>query len=69
MAATLVLFQRPDAYGQGIGGLAEVPMTTATDGANVDQDCTSNLEEPADDIVGCNNGFVTLSDLTLQAAA
>lgn len=24
MAATLVLFQRPDAYGQGIGGLAEV---------------------------------------------
>ena len=52
-----------------IRGLVEVPMSTGTDGAIVDQDCTSTLEDPADDIVGFNNGFVTLSDLTLQAAA
>lgn len=52
-----------------IRGLVEVPMSTGTDGAIVDQDCTSTLEDPADDIVGFNNGFVTLSDLSLQAAA
>jgi hypothetical protein len=45
----------------------EVPMSTSTDNAIADQDCTSTLEDPADDIIGFNNGFVVISDLTLQA--
>lgn len=44
-----------------IRGLAEVPNTTATEQAIVEQDCTSTLTDPADDIVAFNNGFVALS--------
>lgn len=51
-----------------IRGVVVVPMSTATDGAIADQDCTSTLENPSDDIVAFNNGFVSLSDLTLQPA-
>jgi 5'-nucleotidase len=53
----------------GIRGLVDVPMSAETDGAIAEQDCTSTLEDPADDIVGFNNGFATVSDLTLEAAA
>jgi 5'-nucleotidase len=52
-----------------IRGVAEVPMSTGTDGAIADQDCTSTLEDPADDIVAFNNGFVSLSTIALQPAA
>ena len=52
-----------------IRGVVDVPMSTSTDGAIVAQDCTSTLENPPDDIVAFNNGFVSLSDLTLQPAA
>lgn len=50
-----------------IRGVIEVPMSTSTDNAIADQDCTSTLEDPADDIIGFNNGFVVITDLTLQA--
>lgn len=50
-----------------IRGVIEVPMSTSSDNAIADQDCTSTLEDPADDIIGFNNGFVVISDLTLQA--
>ena len=53
----------------GIRGLEEVPMSAETDGAIAEQDCTSTLEDPPDDIVAFNNGFATVSDLTLEAAA
>lgn len=53
----------------GIRGLVDVPMSAETDGAIAEQDCTSTLEDPADDIVGFNNGYATVSDLTLEAAA
>jgi 5'-nucleotidase len=52
-----------------IRGIAVVPMSSGTDGAIVAQDCTSTLEDPADDIIAFNNGFVSLSDLTLQPAS
>jgi 5'-nucleotidase len=48
-----------------IRGEVDVPMSTSTDGAIAPQDCTSTLEDPADDIVAFNNGFVTLSDVTV----
>ena len=51
-----------------IRGEVEVPVSTSTDGAIAPQDCTSTLEDPADDIVAFNNGFVTISDVTLQPA-
>ena len=44
-------------------------MSTGNEGAIADQDCTSALEDPSDDIVAFNNGFVTLSDLTGSQAA
>ena len=47
----------------------EVPMAASTEGAIADQDCTSTLENPADDITAFNNGFVTLSEVTIQAPA
>jgi 5'-nucleotidase len=50
-------------------GLLEVPMSSSPDGAYEDPDCTSTLEDPADDIAGFNNGFVVISDLTLEPAA
>lgn len=52
-----------------IRGVIEVPMSAESDGAIADQDCTSTLEDPADDITAFNNGFVSLSDLPLRAAA
>ena len=51
-----------------IRGEVEVTMSTASDGALTDQNCESTIEAPADDITAFNNGFVTLSDLTLTAA-
>ncbi len=50
-------------------GLLELPMSSSSDDAYVDPDCTSSLEDPADDIAGFNNGFVVISDLTLEPAA
>jgi 5'-nucleotidase len=52
----------------GIRGVVEVPMSTATEGAIVEQDCTSTLEDPADDITAFNAGFVTISDLEVEPA-
>lgn len=52
-----------------IRGVVEVPMSDQTEGAIADQDCTSDLEDPADDITGFNNGFVTISVLELEPAA
>lgn len=49
-----------------IRGEVDVPMSTSTDGAIAPQDCTSTLEDPPDDITGFNNGFVTLSDVTVE---
>lgn len=51
-----------------IRGVVEVPMSGSTDGAIAAQDCTSTLADPADDITGFNNGFVVISDLTLEPA-
>ena len=47
----------------------EVPMSASGEGAIADQDCTSTLQDPADDITAFNNGFVTLSEVTVQAPA
>jgi 5'-nucleotidase len=47
----------------------EVPMSESGEGAIADQDCTSTLQDPADDITAFNNGFVTLSEVTIQAPA
>jgi len=52
-----------------IRGVVEVPMSAGSDGAIADQDCTSTLEDPVDDITAFNNGFVSLSNLPLRAAA
>ena len=71
-AATTVLLESlnvPVCTDGEIRGEIEVPMSTSSDGAIADQDCTSTLEDPADDIVAFNNGFVTISDVTLRAAS
>lgn len=49
-----------------IRGVVEVPVAGTTDGAIAPQDCTSTLEDPADDITAFNNGFVTISDVTVE---
>lgn len=49
-----------------IRGELEVPMSEATDGAIADQDCTSTLEDPTDDITAFNNGFVTISEISVE---
>jgi 5'-nucleotidase len=46
----------------------QIPVSTSTEGAIAPQDCTSTLEDPADDIEAFNNGFVTISDVTLEPA-
>jgi 5'-nucleotidase len=48
-----------------IRGVVEVPMSTVSDNAIAEQDCTSTLVDPPDDITAFNNGFVSISDLTL----
>ncbi len=52
-----------------VRGVVEVPMSTSSDGAIAVQDCESELEDPTDDIVAFNNGFVTLSVLSLEPAS
>lgn len=47
----------------------EVPMSASQEGAIADQDCTSTLQNPLDDITAFNNGFVTLSEVTVQVPA
>ncbi len=48
-------------------GVARVPMSTSTDGAlEPQQDCTSTLTDPPDDIVAFNNGFVSLSSADVE---
>lgn len=72
LSGTALLLQNlnvPVCTDGGIRGLEEVPMSPETDGAIAEQDCTSTLEDPPDDIVAFNNGFATISDLTLQPAA
>jgi 5'-nucleotidase len=45
-------------------GVADVPLAPeGTEGVIAPQDCASTLEDPPDDIVGFNNGFVTLTEL------
>lgn len=56
--------------GQGeLRGVIRVEMSTSGDGAYTkgEQDCTAVMDAPADDITGFNNGWVTLSTLTLVA--
>jgi len=45
----------------------QVPMSASNEGAIADQDCTSTLENPPDDITAFNNGFVTLSEVAIKA--
>ena len=52
-----------------IRGELEVPLSPSGDGAFQEQDCTSTLEAPTDDITAFNAGFVTLSDLPPVAPA
>ena len=48
-------------------GVARVPMSTSTEGAlELQQDCTSTLADPPDDIVAFNNGFVSLSSADVE---
>ncbi len=47
-------------------GEIEVPMSEATEGAIADQDCTSTLADPTDDITAFNNGFVTISEISVE---
>lgn len=56
--------------GQGeLRGVIRVEMSTSGDGAYTkgEQDCTAPMDPPADDITGFNNGWVTLSTMTLVA--
>ncbi|CAN5764077.1 5'/3'-nucleotidase SurE [soil metagenome] len=46
-----------------IRGLEEVPVGSDGSQAIVDQDCTSTLEDPGDDLAAFNNGFATLTVL------
>ncbi|WCO65580.1 5'/3'-nucleotidase SurE [Iamia majanohamensis] len=46
-----------------VRGLEEVPVGTDGSQAIVEQDCTSTLEDPADDLEAFNNGFATLTVL------
>lgn len=46
-----------------VRGLEEVPVGTDGSQAIVEQDCTSTLEDPADDLEAFNNGFASLSVL------
>ena len=50
-------------------GFVEVPQAPAgTEGVVAIQDCASSLEDPADDVVAFNNGFVTLTALPVPTA-
>lgn len=56
--------------GQGeLRGQIRVEMSTTGEGAYTkgEQDCTAQMDPPADDITGFNNGWVTLSSVTLVA--
>jgi 5'-nucleotidase len=50
-------------------GLVDVPLAPeGTEGVIAQQDCASTLEDPSDDIVAFNNGFVTLTELPVPTA-
>lgn len=56
--------------GGELRGVAEVTMSTSTDGAfEPNQNCKSTVPAPADDITAFNNGFVTLSNATPTSAS
>lgn len=51
-------------------GVVRVPMSTSSEGAlELQQDCTSTLADPPDDIVAFNNGFVSLSAADIEPPA
>lgn len=51
-----------------IRGIVEVANSPSTEETIVEQDCTSTLTDPPDDIVAFNNGFVALSTVSLTPA-
>lgn len=48
------------------GTLDGLPLATSTDGFSDSQDCTSTLENPADDVEAFLNGFVTRTRVPLD---
>jgi len=58
----------PTCTAGSVRGLVEVPISTADAALDLGtSDCTSTKTDPADDLVGFSEGFVTLSNLPLQA--
>jgi 5'-nucleotidase len=49
-----------------VRGLVEVPLAATPDNAVAPSDCTSTLEDPADDVEAFVNGFATLTVLPAQ---
>ncbi|MHB1138200.1 MAG: 5'/3'-nucleotidase SurE [Microthrixaceae bacterium] len=72
LAGDVILLQNlnvPHCESGSIRGELEVTVSPSGDGAFQEQDCTSTLEAPTDDITAFNHGFVTLSDVPAVAPA
>jgi 5'-nucleotidase len=73
LAGEVILLENmniPNCHSGGeIRGEAEVTLSPSNEGAFQEQDCTSTVAQPADDITAFNNGFVTISDLPPLAPA
>ena len=48
-------------------GVFETELASSTEGAVTDQDCTSTLDNPTNDIEAFNNGYITLTDIPIPA--
>ena len=48
-------------------GLFETAIAATTDGAVIDQNCESTLDNPTNDIEAFNNGYITLTDIPIPA--
>jgi hypothetical protein len=49
-----------------VRGEVMVPVASTTNGINIFVvDCTSTVEDPADDVVAFTNGFASLSELNV----
>lgn len=62
----LVNLNVPTCTAGKLRGVVDVPLATTTDGAVGTSDCTSTLRNPADDIQAFNNGYATLTELSIE---
>ena len=64
-AVTLVNINVPTCTAGEIRGALDVPAATTTDNAIGTVDCASTIEDPPDDITAFNNGYTTISELSV----